>query len=157
MMWWLQQRDAAIQGHIFLPGLKGLWDGQLGVSCHFFSSFFLSKYMQSGYEAVRRWTLPRKLQTAGQVLHAAGVLECELLVAPYNIGNWHWVLVVADIPRRRILYLDPAQQVRCRWWGQCHYTGYLLLLILDRNYCRVCALAARALVMMLTGPACRCC
>lgn len=109
-MWWLQQRDAVIQGGSSrLPQLSRLWHGHAAVNCHFFNSFFLAKYyLDSGivrYDAVRRWTLPQKLQLAGQC--RLSVLDCELLVAPCNLNNTHWVLVVADLRRRRILYLDP--------------------------------------------------
>ncbi|WIA15427.1 hypothetical protein OEZ85_002078 [Tetradesmus obliquus] len=70
-----------------------------GVSCHFFNSFFMGNlYLFAGtvrYNAVRKWTSPRSLQTAG------------LIVAPCNLNDSHWTLVVADIDRCRILYLDP--------------------------------------------------
>lgn len=115
-MWWLQQRDSAIQGGLINQQLTGLWDGQQGISCHFFNSFFFSRfYLDSGvicYGAVRKWTLAGRLRLAGQLKHATGVLDCELLIAPCNLNNQHWVLVVADLGRRRILYLDP-QGVSC--------------------------------------------
>jgi len=109
-MWRLQQRDAAIQGgNSKWPELDAFWQGQQHVSCHFFNSYFLAKYYLDRcavrYDEVRRWTWPQRLQTAGQC--KPGVLDCELLVAPCNLGNRHWVLVVADLPRQRILYLDP--------------------------------------------------
>jgi hypothetical protein len=109
-MWWLQQRDAHMFG-AHMQQLGGLWAWVQGVSCHFFSSFFMSKlYLDAGalsYDAVRRWTRAARLQGAGQARHAQGVLSCSLIVAPCNLNNLHWVLVVADLDRCRILYLDP--------------------------------------------------
>eukprot|EP00882_Tetradesmus_deserticola_P012080 GHRQ01012796.1.p1 GENE.GHRQ01012796.1~~GHRQ01012796.1.p1 ORF type:complete len:323 (+),score=78.69 GHRQ01012796.1:384-1352(+) len=109
-MWWLQQRDR----HMFsTPSqqLLGVWTGVMGASCHFFNSFFMSKlYLDAGtvnYDKVRRWTAASKLRMAGQAKHEQGVLSCSLLVAPCNLGNTHWTLVVADLDRCRILYLDP--------------------------------------------------
>lgn len=109
-MWWLQQRDAHMFGTL-APPLVGVWDGVQGVSCHFFSSFFMSKlYLDAGvinYSNVGRWTAAAKLRLAGQARHEQGVLSCSLIVAPCNLNNLHWVLVVADLDRCRILYLDP--------------------------------------------------
>lgn len=136
-MWLLQQRDAAIQGCLVMQQLRGLWDGQQGISCHFFNSYFFSKfYLDSGvirYGAVRKWTLPSRLRQAGQPKHATGVLDCELVVAPCNLNNAHWVLVVADLGRRRILYLDPMG-VSCpeSWCCFTHPTHGRVSYILDR-------------------------
>lgn len=111
-MWWLQQRDAHIAGSP-VPQLDGVWGGMQGVSCHFFNSFFMGDlYLFAGtvrYNAVRKWTSPRSLQTAGQAKHnqIGEVLSCSLIVAPCNLNDTHWTLVVADIDRCRILYLDP--------------------------------------------------
>ncbi|WIA40653.1 hypothetical protein OEZ86_013989 [Tetradesmus obliquus] len=103
-MWWLQQRDAHIAGSP-VPQLDGVWGGMQGVSCHFFNSFFMGNlYLFAGtvrYNAVRKWTSPRR-----------EVLSCSLIVAPCNLNNTHWTLVVADIDRCRILYLDPMGECR---------------------------------------------
>ena len=113
-MWQLQQRDASLQ--------RGLQSAEGHVSCHFFSSFFMAKLHldkpqlgQINYSAVRRWSTARNLQLAGQARHSSGVLSCSLLVAPCNLGNSHWVLVVADLCRRRIIYLDPAGVSKRHW------------------------------------------
>jgi Ulp1 family protease len=109
-MWWLQQRDTHMFGTL-APPLVGVWDGVQGVSCHFFSSFFMSKlYLDAGvfnYSNVGRWTAALRLRLAAQAKHEQGVLSCSLIVAPCNLNNVHWVLVVADLDRCRILYLDP--------------------------------------------------
>lgn len=118
-MWLYQQRDARLQG-LSTPFAASQWTGLPGVSCHFFNSFFMAKLFLDGltagtlspgsinYSAVRRWTTAGKLKIAGQARFKAGVLSCELLIAPCNIDGSHWVLVVADLQRRRILYLDSA-------------------------------------------------
>lgn len=125
-MWLLQKRDAALHDKLELVpgGLHGLWDGMQAVSCHFFSSFFFYQlYFRNPnrevtYAAVRKWTTPSKLVAAGQAKHAEGVLSCSLLVAPCNLSQLHWVLVVADLDRRRILYLDPSGvSCSCLLWG----------------------------------------
>ncbi|KAF6252631.1 hypothetical protein COO60DRAFT_1274199, partial [Scenedesmus sp. NREL 46B-D3] len=59
------------------------------------------------YSNVGRWTAASRLRLAGQAKHEQGVLSCSLIVAPCNLNNVHWVLVVADLDRCRILYLDP--------------------------------------------------
>ena len=88
-MWELQQRDG-------------------GVSCHFFPISFMTQFRAHlSYAAVKRHTTPAALARAG-VPHAAdGVLSCSLVVAPVNVGGIHWTLVVADLDRQRILYIDP--------------------------------------------------
>jgi Ulp1 family protease len=115
-MWWLQQRDAHMFG-VLAPQLDGVWSGLSGVSCHFFSSFFMAKlYLDTetfDYRQVRRWTSAAKLRQAGQAKHQQGVLSCSLVVAPCNLGNQHWTLVVADLERCRILYLDPMGVSAC--------------------------------------------
>ena len=35
--------------------------------------------------------------------------EKELILAPYNIDNSHWVLVVVNLNKKEILYIDPMQ------------------------------------------------
>lgn len=141
-MWLLQRRDAALHDKLGLvPGvLHGLWDGMQAVSCHFFNSFFMNKLYfdnpnrEVAYAAVRNWTSPSRLVAAGQAKHAEGVLSCSLLVAPCNLDQQHWVLVVADLDRRRILYLDPGgvsgiwplwvempQPYLCMSWSFVHY------------------------------------
>lgn len=88
-MWELQQRDG-------------------GVSCHFFPISFMTQFRAHlSYAAVKRHTTPAALARAG-VPHATdGVLSCSLVVAPVNVGGIHWTLVVADLDRQRILYIDP--------------------------------------------------
>lgn len=63
------------------------------------------------YSAVCKWTRQGHLLKSGQARHAEGVLSCSLIIAPVNLGNRHWVLVVADLDKRRILWLDPAGTV----------------------------------------------
>lgn len=118
-MWLYQQRDACMQG-ITHPWFAPQWSAAPGFSCHFFNSFFMAKlYLdacragqckpgQIKYAAVRRWTTLGNLQRAGQARFGTGVLSCRLLIAPCNLGNSHWVLVVADLELRRLLYLDSA-------------------------------------------------
>lgn len=79
-------------------------------SVHFFSSFFLAKLFFDNqckvvYDSVRRWTMPNKLKKAGH--GKANILQCALLVAPCNLHNQHWCMVVVDIQRKQLLYLDP--------------------------------------------------
>lgn len=85
-------------------------------SCHFFSSFFMSRlYLDPAnkgkvkYSNVRRWTLPAALQRAGQASFADGVLSCRFVLAPVNLSNMHWVLLVADLKACQIFYLDPVE------------------------------------------------
>jgi Ulp1 family protease len=84
------------------------------VSVHIFDVSFmdllwLSHQQRVDYEAVRRYTLPMTLCTAGQVQQS--VLDCSLLIAPCHLrgGKGHWVLVVADLRNKTIMYIDPLQ------------------------------------------------
>jgi Ulp1 family protease len=84
------------------------------VSVHIFDISFmdrlwLSHQQRVDYEAVRRDTLTRALRNAGQ-LHQS-VLDCRLLIAPCYLrgGKGHWVLVVADLCQKTIMYIDPLQ------------------------------------------------
>jgi hypothetical protein len=59
------------------------------------------------YAAVRRHTLPKALRRAGQ--QRDSVSGCRYLIAPCHLPV-HWVLVVADLLDRTIMYLDPLGQ-----------------------------------------------
>lgn len=95
---------------------------QNAVSCHVFNSFFLVKLFFGNewkvvYENVRRWTLPGKLGIAAHGQQS--VLSCRLLMAPCNLFNNHWTLVVADLEQKKIIFLDP-KVVSCVPVSQCY-------------------------------------
>lgn len=61
---------------------------------HAFNSFLFSKFCQHGFDGVKRWT--KKVD----------LLSKELLLVPVNVGNEHWVLLAADLKRKRISCYD---------------------------------------------------
>lgn len=61
--------------------------------------------------------LSKKLARAGQV--QASLLDCRLLIAPCNLNNVHWVLVIADLRLKRLIYVDPAGVSCIHWMTSC--------------------------------------
>lgn len=73
------------------------------------------------YAAVKRWTNPSALTAAGQL--KASILDCRLLVVPCHLMSpEHWVLAVADLQLRRIMYIDPllvSFDITCVYCQSC--------------------------------------
>lgn len=73
---------------------------------HFFSTFFCNKLYKDGgynYAAVRRWTTPKRLKSAGQ--SSGCLLDCDRIVIPVHQGI-HWVCAVIDLQAQEIRYYD---------------------------------------------------
>ncbi len=68
---------------------------------YFFSSFFFTKYMELGYDGIKRWG--RNIATPNTIF------EGRYVFFPINQENSHWVLVVADVPNRQLRYFDSQQ------------------------------------------------
>jgi Ulp1 family protease len=75
----------------------------------FMDRLWLKHQRRVDYAAVRRYTLPNALRSARQLQQS--VLDCRLLIAPCHLpgGIGHWVLVVADLHSKTIMYIDPLQ------------------------------------------------
>lgn len=90
--------------HVCLPTLQTLGTP----TCHFFNSFFFNKlYKDSGnynYNEVRRWTLPKRLKTAGQPFDS--ILDCDRIIIPANQRNTHWVCAMIDLRQQRFVLYD---------------------------------------------------
>lgn len=84
------------------------------VKVHIFDISFMDRLLPPhqrhiDYEAVRRYTQPQALASAGHVQQS--VMDCRLLIAPRHLPGrtGHWVLVVADLHKKTIMYIDPLQ------------------------------------------------
>ncbi|XP_060225992.1 sentrin-specific protease 2-like, partial [Meriones unguiculatus] len=66
---------------------------------HAFNTFFYTKLKSGGYRSVRRWT------------RAVNIFAKELLLVPVHLGM-HWSLVVTDLRKKSIVYLDSLGQKR---------------------------------------------
>ena len=64
---------------------------------HVFSTFFYPKLKHSGYSSVKRWT------------QGINLFEKELILVPIH-QRVHWSLVVIDLRKRSIVYLDSMGQ-----------------------------------------------
>ena len=64
---------------------------------HVFSTFFYPKLKHSGYSSVKRWT------------RGINLFEKELILVPIH-QRVHWSLVVIDLRKRSIVYLDSMGQ-----------------------------------------------
>lgn len=64
---------------------------------HVFSAFFYAKLKHSGYSSVKRWT------------RGISLFEKELILLPIH-QRVHWSLVVIDLRKRSIVYLDSMGQ-----------------------------------------------
>uniref|UniRef100_A0A8C6GQX5 Ubiquitin-like protease family profile domain-containing protein n=1 Tax=Mus spicilegus TaxID=10103 RepID=A0A8C6GQX5_MUSSI len=64
---------------------------------HVFSTFFYAKLKHSGYSSVKRWT------------RGINLFEKELILLPIH-QRVHWSLVVIDLRKRSIVYLDSMGQ-----------------------------------------------
>ncbi|KAJ7561095.1 hypothetical protein O6H91_03G013800 [Diphasiastrum complanatum] len=64
------------------------------LNAHFFTSFWYTKYIKSGYYGVRRWTRDIDVRT----------YDC--LFFPVNLNNLHWVLVVVYIASGVVEFYD---------------------------------------------------
>jgi sentrin-specific protease 2 (axin associating molecule) len=99
-----------------------------GVPVHIYHTIFMDKlWLQNpsggvNYAAVRRHTFPKALQKAGQ--QRSSVKDCRYLIAPCHLPI-HWVLVVADLQERTIMYLDPFG-VSTKDWAACMSVGCAL-------------------------------
>ncbi|MEW5308088.1 MAG: hypothetical protein WDW38_000074 [Sanguina aurantia] len=75
--------------------------------CHFFSSFFYNKLYKDlntyTYANVKRWTTPKKLETAGQGCKC--LLDVDRIIMPIHCGM-HWTCAVVDIKNESIYYYD---------------------------------------------------
>lgn len=82
---------------------------QLSNQVHICSTFFmqllyLDKPSLVNHAAVQRWTLPSALSRTQQ----PHPLDCQYVIAPCHLPG-HWVLAVADVLDRTIVYIDPMQ------------------------------------------------
>ncbi|XP_051026486.1 sentrin-specific protease 2-like [Acomys russatus] len=68
-------------------------------SVHAFNTFFYTKLKCGGYRSVRRWT------------QAVNLFAKELILVPIHL-NVHWSLVVIDLRKKSIVYLDSMGQRR---------------------------------------------
>ena len=77
----------------------------------FLSSFFFSVMYQNNrtfqFERLRR-QLEQKLERG--VAGARSVFDCDVVAAPLNIGNSHWVLIAAFMERKCIVVFDSMGQ-----------------------------------------------
>nr|XP_034357447.1 sentrin-specific protease 2-like [Arvicanthis niloticus] len=64
---------------------------------HVFSTFFYPKLTQSGYSSVKRWT------------RTINLFDKEMILVPIH-QRVHWSLVVIDLRKRNIVYLDSLGQ-----------------------------------------------
>jgi sentrin-specific protease 1 len=63
---------------------------------HVFNTFFYSMLARKGYNGVRRWTKRAKVN----------LFEMNRVLIPINKGGFHWILVVANIDKKRVEYYD---------------------------------------------------
>lgn len=74
-----------------------------GLECtHLFSSFFLSSLGMNNeykYEAVKKWTTPRR---GGKI----DLFAKRAVLVPINLHSVHWIFAFVDIPFKQIVVLD---------------------------------------------------
>ena len=122
----MMQRDGRLRGTPKVP------------KCHIFNSFFYSKLYnretrQYNYKDVRRWTLPKRLENAGQ--KSASVLDVDRIIIPVNQNNVHWVCAMIDLKNEKLVYFD-SMAVR-------------FFLFLDRT--QLCSLLSAHFLDILSG------
>lgn len=115
------------------------------VKVHIFDISFMDRLLPPhqrhiDYEAVRRYTQPQALAGAGQVQQS--VMDCRLLIAPRHLPGrtGHWVLVVADLHKKTIMYIDPLQvRLLCTagYVQSCHHALQPLCMVC-RAWCMIC-------------------
>ncbi|VVB16718.1 unnamed protein product [Arabis nemorensis] len=97
---WLN--DEVVNFYLELLKEREARDPQKYLKCHFFNSFFYTKLLGSSgskynYQAVRRWTIKRKL--------GYDLIDCHIIFVPIHEGT-HWTLAVINIKERKFMYLD---------------------------------------------------
>jgi len=142
----------------FLPSSL-LQDGD-GPRCHFFNSFFLNKLYQDAkvynYNEVRRWSLPIRLKSAGQLCES--ILDCDRIIIPMNQGNMHWVCAVIDLQNKKLIYYDSlAVSDPCFYIKSLGIRGFLsgLVYTIDKILMNGCVLITCAATSLTLISGCR--
>ncbi|KAK3264149.1 hypothetical protein CYMTET_27096 [Cymbomonas tetramitiformis] len=101
---WLN--DQVINFYLGLLQQRELRKNPVNPRFHFFSTFFYNKLSskQYNYQAVRKWTLPKKI--------GYNILNCEKLIVPvHQEKKKHWVMGVINIRQQRIEFYDSLSGV----------------------------------------------
>mmetsp|Transcript_36621 Transcript_36621/g.79758 ORF Transcript_36621/g.79758 Transcript_36621/m.79758 type:complete len:645 (+) Transcript_36621:548-2482(+) len=70
--------------------------------CHFFKSYFMTKFLEEGYSSVQRWS--KRVNWSSTT--PGDIFSLDKVFFPINFRGLHWVLVVVYMSDRRIQYFD---------------------------------------------------
>ena len=73
----------------------------IGIKSYCFPTFLMEKIVKDGYEAVKTWGAK-----AAKNAKLPCLFSFDRLVFPVNISNTHWVIMVAHMRARKIIYHD---------------------------------------------------
>ena len=95
ILWWINSN--LLNDYVELVNAKSVG---LALRAHCFSPHFLERFAL-GYADVKRWSV-----AACKRHSVTTIFGLERLIVPLNLANQHWLLMVAHMRQRRIVYYD---------------------------------------------------